>query len=577
MLSPIPLSVCMSTAPTITRLMVVEFDPVFRSGLINCFSRFADLRVVVEADTVSAAWRSLSERETRVDAIDVILIGSGLSFAQQVKSQYPELSILLIEPLPEAALLSAFQSGVEGYCPKGSSIAQFVAAIQALKAGQPYWREEVLAQLRLARTQPESISVISVVRQNWRSSGLRQIDAALSEIEAELRSHNLSVLDQLFLTGRRRELKAARWMVQQLLPAQDVRSTRSPVIPPTVEGEPLPALVSRSALDSSAIVVAEDSAEEPRPKELQAILFDQISSKLQSNLENFTGIPLEIDLLKLERKRELFFTILRQLEEVLEELRFSQVQPEQLAEKRSTILRDLWQAVVMEFFGRYSTVRVRNRDIEVVTDILEEASAVQSQILEKIPLVQEILSHLLFQTPLLIDQTPYDVGTPQARDRALDILENLTIQLANAVIQPLLNRFSNLEVIKQRFYDRRLLSTREIERFRNDLSWRFRVERYVAEPRAIFESQYRLFVLSDYGIERLNLYAPRNEELEELSGIQLAVTLALETRDAISPRLKAAIAFLGSGIVYVLTEVIGRGIGLIGRGILKGIGKSVRG
>jgi hypothetical protein len=132
-------------------------------------------------------------------------------------------------------------------------------------------------------------------------------------------------------------------------------------------------------------------------------------------------------------------------------------------------------------------------------------------------------------------------------------------------------------VIKQRFYDRRLLSTREIERFRNDLSWRFRVDRYVAEPRAIFESQYRLFVLSDYGIERLNLYAPRTEELEALSGIQLAVTLALETRDAISPRLKSAIAFLGSGIVYVLTEVIGRGIGLIGRGILKGIGKSVRG
>lgn len=577
MLSPIPSSVCMSTTPTITRLMVVEFDPVFRAGLINCFSRFADLRVVVEADTVSAAWRSLSERETRIEPIEVILIGSGLPFAQQVKAQHPELPVLLIEPLPEAALLSAFQSGIEGYCPKGSSISQFVAAIQALKAGQPYWREEVLAQLRLARTQPESISVISVVRQNWRSSGLRQIDAALSEIEAELRSRNLSVLDQLFLTGRRRELKAARWMVQQLLPAQDLRSVQSPVIPPTLEGETIPALVPRSTPDASSIVVAEDSAEEPRPKALQASLFDRISSKLQSNLENFTGIPLEIDLLKLERKRELFFTILRQLEDVLEELRFSQVQPEQLAEKRSLVLQDLWQAVVMEFFGRYSTVRVKNRDIEVVTAILEEASAVQSQILEKIPLVQEIFSHLLFQTPLLIDQTPYDVGTPQAHDRALDILENLTIQIANAVIQPLLNRFSNLEVIKQRFYDRRLLSTREIERFRNDLSWRFRVERYVAEPRAIFESQYRLFVLSDYGIERLNLYAPRNEELEELSGIQLAVTLALETRDAISPRLKGAIAFLGSGIVYVLTEVIGRGIGLIGRGILKGIGKSVRG
>jgi hypothetical protein len=31
---------------------------------------------------------------------------------------------------------------------------------------------------------------------------------------------------------------------------------------------------------------------------------------------------------------------------------------------------------------------------------------------------------------------------------------------------------------------------------------------------------------------------------------------------------------LGTGLVYLLTEIIGRGIGLIGRGILKGIGNA---
>nr|WP_242027090.1 DUF3685 domain-containing protein [Leptolyngbya sp. FACHB-17] len=202
---------------------------------------------------------------------------------------------------------------------------------------------------------------------------------------------------------------------------------------------------------------------------------------------------------------------------------------------------------------------------------------VRSQILDQIPLTQAIFEHLLFESPLIVDQTLYEVGTLEARDRAIDLLENLMIQLANAVIQPLLNQFSNLESIKQNFYDRRRLSTREIERFRNDLSWRFRVERFFNEPKAMFESRYRLFIFSEYGIDRITIYSPRTEELETLSGVQLAVTLALETRDAISPRLRSTIAFLGSGIVYLLTEVIGRGIGLIGRGILKGIGKSVRG
>jgi hypothetical protein len=50
------------------------------------------------------------------------------------------------------------------------------------------------------------------------------------------------------------------------------------------------------------------------------------------------------------------------------------------------------------------------------------------------------------------------------------------------------------------------------------------------------------------------------------------VTLAVEARDAVSPRFRSAVSFVGSGIVYVLTDVIGRGIGLIGRGILRGVG-----
>jgi DNA-binding NarL/FixJ family response regulator len=556
------------TAPTSVRIMIVELDPVFRSGLLNCLNRFPDLHVVVEADSVTDAWRSLVDRDMNLDPFNVLLAGTGLTFVQQVKTQFPTLPILLIERLTDAELLVAFQSGIDGYCPKGSAIAEFVAAIRQVAAGQSYWRPEILQQLTLASTQPEAISVLAVVRQNWRLSGLRQIDAALDQINRELRSTSLSVLDKVFLTGRRRELKAARWLVQHVLSPQDIRPVRQSI--PTQEFSSATTAIVPSSQ-------AEIVSEEPRPAELQAVIFDRIASKLQSNLENFTNTPLEIDILKQEKKRELFYTILRQIEHVLEELKYSQVLPDQLEAKRSDVLRDLWEAVVTEFFGRYSTVRLKQREMEIVSAILDEVNLVQTDILDRIPLVEDVLSHILFQRPLTIDQTLYESGSPEALNRAIDILENLTIQLANAVVQPLLNRFANLEVVKQRFYDRRLLSTREIERFRNDLSWRFRVERLFREPKAIFESQYRLFVFSDYGIQRMTIYSPRAEELEDLSGLQLAVTLALETRDAISPRLKGAIAFLGSGVVYVLTEVIGRGIGLIGRGILKGIGKSVKG
>src|SRR5919202_6622250 len=99
------------------------------------------------------------------------------------------------------------------------------------------------------------------------------------------------------------------------------------------------------------------------------------------------------------------------------------------------------------------------------------------------------------------------------------LLHNLIIQVANAVIQPILNEFADIEIIKQNFYDRRLISSREITRFRNNLSWKYRLTQLVSEPQAIFESRYTLFFISDTGIKQTSIYSPRREELEQLRGI----------------------------------------------------------
>ena len=559
------------------QLMLIEADPVLRLGLLTGLGRFADLQVVIEAETGASALRTLADRQrsgTRLDLILVDLENGGLSsqslldleLLRQLKTQYLDYPILLIGSLPDTKLIEAVQIGVEGYCPKGSSIAELVTAIRQVVAGQPYWDVERLQGLTIAPS-PTPLRPLKRVRETLRSSSLQQIEAALTELNAQLASPGLSQLDRAILSGQRRELKASRWLVKRVLASPD--SAPEPARKPQLE---LSGQRQRSLPSSSQIVP--DQPPEMTTSNLQERLFDDISAKLQSGLENLTNSPLEIDIFRAERKRELFYIILRQIEASLDELRFSQIQPGQLAEKQSVILQDLWQAVTIDFFGRYYTLRVRNQEVEVVTALLQDQETVWAEILNKIPLVTDLYAHLLFRTAFTIDNAAAEIGSPEAIARAADLLENLTIQLANAVVQPLLNRFSDLEAIKQSFYDRRLLSTRDIERFRNDLSWKYRVDRYVAEPTAIFESQHRLFVFTQLGIRQVPIYAPRRPELEQLAGVRLAVTLALETRDAISPRLKAAIGFIGSGVIYLLTNVIGRGLGLIGRGIVKGIGNA---
>jgi DNA-binding NarL/FixJ family response regulator len=545
-------------------LLTIEPDPVILSGLVTCLNRFPDLQVATETENVSSAWQLMAKAGKEINLIDLILLGLPLStdiaspgtsiaFCQQVKARYPQLPILLLATPQNQDLRTLFQLGVAGCCLRGSSILELVAAIRQVAAGETNWAIPVLQEIKIGKDN----SSLSLPKR-WRSNSLQQIETTLTELNDRLYNSpdrdRISRLDRLILTGRRRELNTARWLVKQLFPITDpVGSRLDPRLPTGALVTSLPGKITQS---------------HPQVRSL----FEQIAAKLQSGLDNLTPMALEIDILRQEKKRELFYLILRQFEGLLDELRFSQVTIDQLATKQSGLLQDLWRSIVTDFFGRYHTLSIEDHHIEIIPVILQDEQIVYIEILAKIPQLIELLNYLLFKIPLAIDTTIRNLDGQTSEDLACILLENLTIQMANAVMQPLLNRFGNLESIKSGFYDRKLLSSREIERFRNELSWRYRIDRYISEPQAIFESKYRLFAFTVYGIDRVAIYAPRPQELSQLAGIPLVVTLALETRDALSPRLKMVTTFIGSSIVYVLTEIIGRGIGLIGRGVIKGVG-----
>jgi hypothetical protein len=476
--------------------------------------------------------------------------------------------------------MAAKASGVEGYCAKGCTSAALVQAIRQLMSGQPDW--QISEQL------PAPIS--SVRPPSWhhrmRSYGLQQIENTLAKVTQELQNPNLSNLDWVFWSGRRRELLAARWVVNQLLPTDVIVVERQ-------RGGVGEEDAGNSAANLSASVgtvvrtrgrrdVANSVANlstSPRLSISASSSYSPIDAtlaKLQSSLSNFTGVVLEIDILQAEKRQDLLYIVLQKFAEILEELRFSQITLEQLPQKRSLILRDLWQVSITDFFGKYYTLPVGNDEFEVVNVLLSDAGVVQDAILNKIPLVVELLGQQLFESPLVIDNVLYSASTPEATARAEFLLQNLIIQVANAVIQPLLNEFADVETIKQSFYNRSLISSREIARFRNNLSWRYRLSKLILEPQAIFESRYNLFVITDTGIKQTSIYAPRRQELEQLRGIPLVVTLAYETRDAIAPRLRATIGWVGRGVVYILTQVVGRSIGLVVRGVIQGVGSTLQ-
>lgn len=583
------------------RLVLIEDDSAYRSALALWLEQFADIEVVAEcrlSEAIACLTENLPDLSRLEDQRCLAVLGlsptppqmgaaSEWQVCERVRSQFPQLPILVLGLSAEPILVAAAQrSGATGFWLRSSHPDALIATIRRVARGQAVW---------IGRTAPIAAAggrpgVLSELRRNLRVSGVRQMEGAIAQLSEQLRDRRLTPMERLILEGRRREVRAARWLVQQLLatPAltgleSDEAAAQQTLTDAMVRGEERAEQQSMTQSVASASSPARAAGLEPVPAiapletrisalSLQSVLVDAVLSNMQSSVANLTGVPLETDILQAARKQELFGLILRKLENLLEDLRQSQVTPEQLVGMRSQLLLDLWEAATEDFFGRYSTVFVQGMDVTLVDVLLSDAPLVDATLLRPLPYFETLLAHLLFQTPLTINGNSYPAGNPESLLRAELMLSNVVVQLANAVVQPLLNQVADVEEIKQSFYDRRLMSTREVERFRNDLSWHYRMRRYFWTPRDIFESRYQLLSFQPRGIQVRSIYAPRRDELEALSGIPYAVTLVLETRDAVAPRVRSAFSVVGSALVYVLTEVLGRSIGLVGRGVIKGVG-----
>ena len=177
---------------------------------------------------------------------------------------------------------------------------------------------------------------------------------------------------------------------------------------------------------------------------------------------------MEIDILRGYKKQELIYIALCKFEDILDELRSTSILKEEIPKQRDEIVHNLWELTTQVFLDEYYQLEVTNHigivnyisekiRVEVMPVLLNEADNVHKFILDKIPLVEELIAYLLFEVPLVVDNVSFAAGTPEAMKRSEALLQNLLISVANGVIQPLLNNFAHVEEIKAYFYDQQLL------------------------------------------------------------------------------------------------------------------------
>ena len=613
------------------RILVIESDESICWGLSFLLQNSGIWQIVGEFDRIETGLARLEALSSTSQPVQVLLLGLDaetpdrlMPILQSIRSIVPTLPIVVLGQMP-ASVKMIGRLGISGYWWKGDrpeALVKILADLQsnprfnlgatsgansgsapgsgrqsdvAAKPSRQVVTPDLAALARLSRT--------SGVAESWLAVDPRFaiFDRTLANLNWQLRSQPMSWFDRSLTAGRIRELQTARWIAQQILPKQirspdrtapnpritNPRSTNPQISSTPPDDRPndsnLPASGVRSSTSSLSPLSDLGLLDVTHPHLTR--LFDLFTVKLNvlhrpqdggdSKLNNQTIAALELDILSTDRRYQLLTLTAQILQAELNRMHRQQVRLSQLYTDKTRFLEAIWEITTTQFVAFPAAQGFNSaQGFDLTPTLLRSRAIVSTNILNPIPLTGEWLAYLLFQTPLTLDNRPYPAGSPEAESRALMILENITIQIANAVLQPLINQFSEVESVKERFFDTRYSSSRELTKFRNNLSWRYRRDRWIDTPTSIFESQYRLLYLTPRGIQGTSIYAPRSTELQALAGFPLAVTLALETRDALSPRLRSALSLIGSGVVYVLTEVVGRGIGLIGRGIAKGIGNA---
>ncbi|MDE0648105.1 MAG: DUF3685 domain-containing protein [Cyanobacteria bacterium MAG IRC4_bin_6] len=395
--------------------------------------------------------------------------------------------------------------------------------------------------------------------------GLTQIQAQTKLVTAQLKQHP-KTLPRWVLEGQQRELAMARALVLTLHAATARTLGLKGLAPTGLDGGELVPV-------STGLTLRSRTARG---------LWDTISQRLLERIAR-NPQPLEQQLLALGAlapapRAALLRQLLGQMGLALQQVRREGLRGEALLES----WRDLQEEIMLHGLQGLGGAYLRIPRNGVLVSVSEQLLAMELPGPEALDLapratVEPMLAALVRAEPVLLDGHLLAPDTPAALLRLELLLSDWLLRTGSALAGLVLEETSQWPELRRFLLRPDLLPTRQLERLRNHINSRERYEQLILEPLRIYESRRELLLLQADGVVTRMLVDPRDQELRQLEPVQRLVTLALELRDALGPQLRVFSQRLGDLLVTVLTQIIGRGIGLIARGVLLGLGRTLQG
>ena len=391
------------------------------------------------------------------------------------------------------------------------------------------------------------------------SSGLKQIDNEINYIFKYVNSDSTPEFYKFILKGRLRELITAKSFLIFLW------------------GNSLD-LYSEAIYTENKINIENKNTntifiKDKNTLEIWDLILERLSKRYAStNFDvEFNNSSIILSGIKKEFISRLICTMLDELDNLIKNIK-ENYKEKDYKEDFNSLIEELKLNTISNITESYFRVKKNGESISINEYIYKEVNCNEKD--------RESHESIMFIDPIIKNE-PIDFDgklLPLYETESFIVLENIIsnwiIRNCNLLASEVFNICSSWPELRTILINPQLQSTRSFERFRNNINNYNRWHENIYMPIYLYESKREYIDIIDSKFTRYYKNENREKELENLEWFQKQVTLLVEIRDAIAPQLEIAVKYIGNLFVNFLTKVVGKAIGLVGKGILQGLGRS---
>ena len=391
------------------------------------------------------------------------------------------------------------------------------------------------------------------------TSGLSQINKDLYTIDQMIGKKSINTFYLFILIGRRRELLIAKRLIIWLWGPLEV------LIESPIKSNNNKDLINKYNTD---ITIKNTSA-----NELWNVIYKRVKDRLQDDLTNSTDELVALYSLNKSKRVSLLKTLLQEFSNIIIKLD-SKNNPENVLEEiLQSITPELRANTLRNFIDSYDRLKKNGVDVFISDFLVHNAEL--GILDDELPSIALIIDPILNNKPILLDGEYLSIEDPRSIIQLETFILNWIFRTAEIVSEEIISSCSEWPELRKYFLNKELVSTRELERKRNHINTNNQLQNLFKKPVRLYESKRLYYTVKNNNIEKIITLEPRDDELKKLDWAQRQIAFIIELRDALAPQVQAIIQHLGDLIVLILTKVVGRSIGLIGRGIAQGMGRNL--